>query len=53
VGDGRQYDLALRHVFSSHEKTARGLGDAMVFHAIPVLVGCGAAADGSCPVGWI
>lgn len=48
VGDGRQYDLALGHIFSSREKTACGLSD-----AIPGLVGCGAAADGSCPVGWI
>lgn len=53
VGDGRQYDLAVGHVFSSREKTACGLSDAMVLHAIPGLVGCGAAADGSCPVGWI
>lgn len=53
MGDGRQYDLALGHVFSSHEKTTCGLSDAMVLHAIPGLVGCGATADGSRPVGWI
>lgn len=53
MGDGRQDDLALGHIFSSREKTACGLSDAMVLHAIPVLVGCCAAADGSCPVGWI
>lgn len=53
MGDGRQHDLALGHVFSSREKTACGLSDAMVRHAIPGLVGWGAVADGSCPVGWI
>lgn len=51
MGDRRQYDPALRHVFSSHEKTACGLSDAVVLHAIPVLVGCGAAADGFVQLG--